>query len=77
MIKDLFHFKKELGIIPDIETLNIRLKKCSYSKFIDKSDYFQGVDIEEFYTFLLSYVNKLTDKDIIDSLSDYLKKKIF
>jgi hypothetical protein len=64
-----------MGVIPDAKTLKIRLKKCSYSKLIDKFDYFPGGDIEEFYDFLLSYVNKLTDKDIIDSLGDYLKKE--
>jgi len=77
LIRDIYDiwFYLKMGVHPDVETLNIRLKKCSYSKFIDKSDYFQGAGIEEFYAFLLSYVNKLTDNDIMDSLSDYLKKE--
>lgn len=77
LIRDLYDiwFYLKMGIMPDLETLNARLKTCAYSKLIKKADRFPGKTIEEFYDFLSGYVNELTDKDFIDSLDDYVNQE--
>ena len=75
LIRDIYDiwFYIRMNIRPDEETLRRRLSKCLYSRLIDEKDYFQGKEIREFYDFLISYVNRVTDADIKDVLEDYLE----
>ena len=72
-IYDIWFFLK-MDIKPDTTTLQERLKKCLYSRLIKTDDYFIGEGVIDFYDFILTYVNKLSDKMIMDSLNDYLNK---
>jgi len=76
LIRDIYDiwFYLRMGVNPNPEILTLRLKKCSYSKLVKPEDYFNGIGINEFYDFLLSYVNQLTDKQITDSLENYLNR---
>jgi predicted nucleotidyltransferase component of viral defense system len=67
-------FYLTMGLKPNIKTLKERLKKPAYSKLVRKSDYFNGSGVEEFYDFLRMKIRNITDKEIENSLSDYLKK---
>lgn len=77
LIRDIYDiwFYLALGVKPDTRTLKERLRKPSYSKLIRKTDYFGGAGVEEFYDFLRLKVRDITDKDIENSLGDYLKKE--
>lgn len=48
------------------------LRKCAYSKLVPEKEKFPGTELGEFYEFLRHKVAGLTDKDISDSLVDYL-----
>lgn len=76
LIRDIYDiwFYLKMGIKPDINTLQLRLKRCSYSKLVKREEYFQGQEIGEFFDFLQSKVNSLSDKEIEDALGDYLEK---
>ena len=76
LIRDIYDiwFYLRMGVKPNHEILTLRLKKCSYSKLVTAEEYFTGSEVKEFYDFLLTYVNQLTDKEIIDSLENYLSK---
>ncbi len=77
LIRDVYDiwFYLTMGLKPDIKTLEDRLKKPSYSKLVLKNDYFKGAGVGEFYDFLRMKIQDLTDKDIEDSLGDYLRKE--
>lgn len=74
LIRDVYDiwFYLKMGIRPDPTTLEKRLQKPEYSRLVKKSERFQSADISEFFTFLNSCVQTLTDQDIVESLSDYL-----
>lgn len=76
LIRDIYDiwFYLRMGVKPNAEILSQRLKKCSYSKLVKPEDYFKGNAVNEFYAFLRSYVNQLTDKQINDSLENYLNR---
>lgn len=77
LIRDVYDiwFYLTMGIKPDIKTLKERLKKPSYSKLVRKEDYFRGSEVGQFYDFLRMKIRDMTDRDIEDSLGDYLKKE--
>ena len=74
LIRDVYDiwFYLTMGIYPDIKTLKERLKKPSYSKLVRKEDYFRGSGVEAFFDFLRIKIQGITDKDIGNSLGDYL-----
>jgi len=74
LIRDIYDiwFYLQMQIKPDIEVLEKRLRKPSYSRLIKKADYFPGKTCVEFYDFLRTNVSQLTEKDIQNELSDYL-----
>ncbi len=76
LIRDIYDiwFYLRMGIRPDIKTLMGRLKKPSYSKLVRKEDYFKGSGVEQFFDFLRAKVQVISDKDIGNSLGDYLRK---
>ena len=59
-------------MVPDIDTLEKRLKKPVYSRLVRKQDHFTGQTCGEFYDFMRTKVFGITDKDIANELSDYL-----
>jgi predicted nucleotidyltransferase component of viral defense system len=77
LVRDVYDiwFYLTMGINPDIKTLKERLKKPSYSKLVRKEDYFRGAEVGQFYDFLRIKIRDMTDKDIENSLGDYLKKE--
>jgi predicted nucleotidyltransferase component of viral defense system len=70
-IYDIWFFLK-MGVRPDADTLQSRLRAPAYSRLIKKSDHFQGRTIHDFYAFLNETVQKLTEADVLKELSDYL-----
>jgi len=76
LIRDVYDiwFYLTMGLKPDIRTLRERLKKPVYSKLVRKEDYFKGSEVEEFFDFLRMNIRDISDKDIENSLGDYLKK---
>jgi len=74
LIRDLYDgwFFLQMGIAPDRQTLESRLKKPVYSRLVKADDRFRGETAPDFYGFLRAHVAQLTDGDIRASLSDYL-----
>lgn len=77
LIRDVYDiwFYLTMGVAPDIKTLSKRLKKPSYSKLVNEADYFKGSEIGDFYDFIRAKIQTINDKDIENSLGDYLKKE--
>ena len=77
LIRDVYDiwFYLTMGILPDALTLKKRLKKPSYSKLVSGKDYFSGTGVKEFYDFLRTKTRDISDRDIENSLGDYLKKE--
>lgn len=76
IIRDIYDtwFFLRMGVKPDRETLEKRLKKCSYSRLIREEDYFIGTSVEEFFEFMRGKVNILNPEEIENSLSDSLSR---
>ena len=76
LIRDIYDtwFYLRMNVRPDRDTLENRLKKCSYSRLIDKKDYFRGNELSEFYDFMIDKVNEITDEQIKAELGNYLNK---
>ncbi|MBF0197381.1 MAG: nucleotidyl transferase AbiEii/AbiGii toxin family protein [Planctomycetes bacterium] len=74
LIRDVYDisFYRQMSISPDTETLMTRLSKPSYSKLVKEDDYFTGKTEKDFYNFLREKTNTLSDKDIVNEMSDYL-----
>jgi len=74
LIRDIYDiwFYLQMNIEPDTDVLTKRLNKPTYSRGINKEDYFPGETSSEFYDFLRTKVSRLTDNDIGEELSDYL-----
>ena len=74
LVRDLYDiwFFLRMGVRPDVVTIENRLRKCAYSKLVPEKERFPGTKLGEFYDFLRHKVAGLTDKDISDSLADYL-----
>lgn len=77
LLRDVYDiwFYLKLGVRPDRQTLEDRLKKPEYSRLVKNAEQFKGHTTSEFYTFLYSHVQKLTDQDIAESLRDYLPEE--
>lgn len=74
LIRDLYDiwFFLQMGIMPDRETLEARLRKPVYSRLVPKREQFKGSTVTEFHDFLRQRVSRLTDADIEAELADYL-----
>ena len=74
LIRDLYDiwFFLQMGIVPDRETMESRLRNPSYSRLIKEADCFAGTTPADFYEFIRQRDSKLTDAEIEESLSDYL-----
>ncbi len=74
LIRDVYDiwFFLQMGILPDRETLESRLKNPDYSRLVSKRDRFVGTTADEFFEFLRHRVSTLTESDIAQSMSDYL-----
>jgi predicted nucleotidyltransferase component of viral defense system len=74
LIRDLYDlwFFLQMGILPDKQTLEARLRKPDYSRLVKGTEHFGGESAADFYEFIRRHVSKLTDADIQESLSDYL-----
>lgn len=77
LIRDIYDvwFYLQMGIMPDKETLETRLKKPDYSRLVSMSDRFPGSTAGEFYDFIRQWVSKLTDAEIGESMADYLPRE--
>jgi len=74
LIRDIYDiwFILQMNVMPDIGTLEKRLRKPSYSRLVRKQDHFTGQTCGEFYEFMRAKVFDMTDEDIMKELSDYL-----
>jgi len=74
LVRDIYDiwFLLQMSASPDTATLERRLRKPSYSRLVKKEDYFRGRTCSEFYDFLRGWVAALSEKQIVDELSDYL-----
>ena len=74
LVRDIYDiwFLLQMSATPDTATLERRLRKPSYSRLVKKEDYFPGRTCSEFYDFLRGWVAALSEKQIVDELSDYL-----
>ena len=74
LIRDIYDiwFILQMSVTPDIGTLEKRLRKPIYSRLVRDQDHFTGQTCSEFYDFMRAKVSDMTDKDIVNELSDYL-----
>ena len=74
LIRDIYDiwFFLQMKAKPDLPTLEKRLAKPSYSKFVGAKERFQGKTCEDFYSFIRDAVNDLDDQQIRNELADYL-----
>jgi predicted nucleotidyltransferase component of viral defense system len=74
LVRDLYDvwFFLQMGVLPDIERLEARLRKPQHSRLVKPKDRFRGNTAEEFFGFLREHAAKLTDDEIRESLADYL-----
>ena len=74
LVRDIYDiwFFLQMQAKPDLPTLEARLAKPAYSKLVDPKDRYQGKTCEDFHRFICGAVNRLTDQQIRDELSDYL-----
>ena len=74
LIRDIYDiwFLLQMYAKPDEATLKARLAKPAYSSLIRKKERFHGRTCSEFYDFLRTHVNTLTNERISHELSDYL-----
>lgn len=74
LVRDIYDiwFFIQMNIVPDIETLEARLKKPTYSMLVPTADRYRGSSIGEFYAFVRDRVAELTDEQITNQLLDYL-----
>lgn len=62
-----------MGIRPDCEVLAARLTSPEYSRLVKKGDQFPpGAGVMDFFAFLNAHARRVADKDIAESLGDYL-----
>ncbi|MBN1673111.1 MAG: nucleotidyl transferase AbiEii/AbiGii toxin family protein [Kiritimatiellae bacterium] len=74
LIRDLYDiwFFLRMGVLPDPPTLEERLRRPAYSRIVPDRERFSGESVSAFYDFLRAHCSGLTDKDVADSLADYL-----
>jgi len=74
LIRDLYDawFFLQMGVMPDMETLELRLRKPAYSRLVAKEDWFSGQSVPEFFGFVREHAARLSDDDIEAELADYL-----
>lgn len=71
-IYDIWFFLK-MGVAPDRETLEARLKKPIYSGLVAKEDYFKGATLSDFFDFIRQKTTTLSDRKIESELGNFLK----
>lgn len=74
LIRDLYDiwFFLKMGVRPDVATLQGRLDAPSYSRLVKKEERFHSASVADFFAFLNGTVQKLTEQEISEALSDYL-----
>ncbi len=74
LIRDIYDawFFLQMGVLPDQETLQKRLKRPVYSRLVDADMRFKGTTVHEFCDFIREQVSHLTDADVAAELADYL-----
>ncbi len=70
-VYDIWFFLK-LGVVPDIQVLERRLEECSYSRLVKDQDRFLGQGIPQFYEFLITKVQAISQEQVNNSLGEYL-----
>ena len=75
LVRDIYDvcFLLQMGIKPDEDTLEQRLRKPSYSRFVKAAERFPGTSAAEFYDFVRERISRLSEEEIMDALSDYLR----
>jgi hypothetical protein len=74
LVRDLYDvwFFLQMGVAPDMERLEARLRKPAYSRLVKPMNRFPGSTTGEFFDFLRMHAAKLTDAVVRESLADYL-----
>ena len=65
-------FYLQMGVRPEEEILQERLRKPRYSKLVGQEARFSGESTQAFYEFLRTHVTTLTDKMVANEMADYL-----
>lgn len=75
LMRDLYDmwFFLRMGVRPDESQLSGRLRKPEYSRLVKTSEHFNGKTVEDFYGFLRTYANALSDTAIAAELKDFLR----
>ncbi len=74
LVRDLYDiwFYLRMGVRPDESILAERLRKPAYSRLVLRNRRFPGGSVADFVDFLRAHAAALTDRDIAESLADYL-----
>lgn len=77
IIRDVYDiwFFLRMGVKPDVEVLKKRLKRCRYSRLVNQEDYFKGKSVDDFFEFMRTKVNILSDETIANSLKETLNEQ--
>jgi len=70
-VYDIWFFLK-MGVRPDEVTLKSRLAAPAYSRLVKKADQFPKSAVTDFYAFLNARIQKLTQREISEAMSDYV-----
>jgi predicted nucleotidyltransferase component of viral defense system len=75
LMRDLYDiwFFLRMGVRPDKSQLSGRLRKPEYSRLVKTSEHFSGKSVEDFYGFLRTQANTLSDAAIAAELKDFLR----
>lgn len=75
LMRDLYDiwFFLRMGVRPDESQLSGRLRKPEYSRLVKASEHFNGKTVEDFYGFLRTHANTLSDAAIAAELKDFLR----
>jgi predicted nucleotidyltransferase component of viral defense system len=76
LIRDIYDvcFFLNMNILPDMVTLQDRLKKPEYSKLVKANERFEGCDPGLFFDFIRTWVAGLSEAQITGELENYLQK---
>lgn len=61
-----------MGVTPDESVLAERLRSPVYSRLVPPAKRFSGGGVQQFFDFLRFHAAQLTDREVAESLSDYL-----
>lgn len=75
LMRDLYDiwFFLRMGVRPDESQLSERLRKPEYSRLVKTSEHFSGKSVADFYGFLRTHANTLSDATIAAELKDFLR----